>query len=37
MAQGKPQLKFEINPCIMFRDNCDIDGRMTDDGQIAIS
>ncbi len=45
MAQGKPQLKFERNPCIKFRDNCDTDGRRTsddrrrttDDGQIAIS
>ncbi len=38
MAQGKPQLKFERNPCIRFRDNCDTDGRRTtDDGQIAIS
>ncbi len=34
MAQGKPQLKFERNPCVKFRDNCDTDGR-TDDGQIA--
>ncbi len=31
MAQGKPQLKFERNPCIKFRDNCDTDGQ-TDDG-----
>ncbi len=31
MAQGKPQLKFERNPCIKFRDNCDTDGRT--DGQ----
>ncbi len=30
MAQGKPQLKFERNPCIKFRDNCDTDGRTTD-------
>ena len=30
MAQGKPQLKFERNPCIKFRDNCDTDGRRTD-------
>ncbi len=47
MAQGKPQLKFERNPYIKFRDNCDTDGRTddgqttdgrtTDDGQIAIS
>ncbi len=29
MAQGKPQLKFERNPCIKFRDNCDMDGRRT--------
>ncbi len=27
MAQGKPQVKFERNPCIKFRDNCDTDGR----------
>ncbi len=33
MAQGKQQPKFERNPCIKFRDNCDTDGRMTDDGQ----
>ncbi len=33
MAQGKPQLKFKRNPCIKFRDNCDTDGRTTDDGQ----
>ncbi len=36
MAQGKPQLKFERNPCIKFRDNCDTDGRTTgrtDDGR----
>ncbi len=42
MAQEKPQLKFERNLCIKFRDNCDTDGRTdgrrtTDDGQIAIS
>ncbi len=30
MAQGKPQLKFERNPCIKFRDNCDTDGQMYD-------
>ncbi len=30
MAQGKPQLKFERNPYIKFRDNCDTDGRTTD-------
>ncbi len=30
MAQGKPQLKFERNPCIRFRENCATDGRMTD-------
>ena len=29
MAQGKPQLKFERNPCIMFQNNCDTDGRQT--------
>ncbi len=33
MAQGKPQPKFERNPCIKFRDNCDTDGRTTDDGR----
>ncbi len=27
MAQGKAQLKFERNPWIKFRDNCDTDGR----------
>ncbi len=37
MAQGKPQLKFERNPYIKFRDNCDTDGRTTDDRQIAIA
>ena len=42
MAQGKPQLNFERNSYIKFRDNCDMDGRTddrrtTDDGQIAIS
>ncbi len=41
MAQGKPELKFERNLCIKFRDNCDTDGRTmdgrSDDGQIAIS
>ncbi len=31
MAQEKPQLKFESNPYIKFRDNCDTDGR--DDGR----
>ncbi len=31
MAEGKPQLKFERNPCIKFRDNCDTDGRRTMD------
>ncbi len=39
IAQRKPQLKFERNPCIKFRDNCNKDGRKTDesdDGQIAI-
>ncbi len=37
IAQRKPQLKFERNPCVRFRDNCDTDGRRTtDDGQIAI-
>ncbi len=41
MAQRKPQLKFERNLCVKFRDNCDTDGQTddgrTDDGQIAIS
>ncbi len=32
MAQEKPQLKFERNPCIRFRENCATDGR-TDVGQ----
>ncbi len=31
MAQGKPQQKFERNPCIKFRGNCDTDGRQTTD------
>ena len=35
MAQGKPQLKFERNPSIKFRDNCDTDGRM-DDGRMDV-
>ncbi len=34
MAQEKPQLKFERNPCIKFRDNCDTDGRTTDKNPI---
>ncbi len=31
MAQGKPQVKFEGNTCIIFRDNCHTDdvGRLT--------
>ncbi len=33
MAQGKPHPKFERNPCIKFRDNCDTDGRRTDGQQ----
>ncbi len=32
MAQGKPQPKFERNPCVRFRENRATDGR-TDDGQ----
>ncbi len=36
MAQGKPQLKFERNPNIKFRDNCDTDGRTTDDGRTDV-
>ncbi len=31
MAQGKPQLKFERNSRIKFRDNCDTNRRTTDD------
>ncbi len=31
MAQGKPQPKFERNPCILFRDNCDTDDGLTKD------
>ncbi len=31
MVQEKPQMKFERNPCIRFRDNCDTDGRRTTD------
>ncbi len=27
MAQGKQQPKFERNPCIRIRYNCDTDGR----------
>ncbi len=27
IAQGKPQLKFERNPCVKLGDNCDTDGR----------
>ncbi len=34
MAQGKPQVKFERNLCIKFRDNCDTDGRRTDKNPI---
>ncbi len=30
MAQGKQQLKFERNPHIGYRYNCDTDGRTTD-------
>ncbi len=33
MVQEKPQMKFERNPCIRFRDNCDTDDGRTDDGQ----
>ncbi len=32
MVQGKQQPKFERDPCIRFRDNCDKDARTTDDG-----
>ncbi len=31
MAQGKQQPKFERNPYIMFRYNCDTDGRTMND------
>ncbi len=31
MDQEKPQLNLERNPCIKFRENCDTDGRRTDD------
>ena len=37
MAQGKQKPKFERNPRIRFRDNCDTDDGRTDDGRIAIS
>ncbi len=30
MAQGKQQPKFERNPFIRFRDNCDTDRQTTD-------
>ncbi len=33
MAQGKPQLKFERNLCIWFRENCDTDAGRPDAGQ----
>ncbi len=33
MAQGKPQLKVERNPCIKLRDNCDTGERQTDGQQ----
>ena len=34
IIQEKLQMKFERNPCIRFKDNCDTDdGRTTDDGQ----
>ncbi len=29
MAHGVQQLKFERNPCIRYRDNCDTDERRT--------
>ncbi len=29
MAQGKQQPKFERNPCLRFKNNCDTDGRTT--------
>ena len=31
MAHEKQQPKFERNPSIRFRDNCDTDGQTTDD------
>ncbi len=31
MAQGKQQPKFERNPCVRFRDNCDTNRRQTTD------
>ncbi len=40
MAQGKPQPKFERNPCNNFRDNrCHrrMDNGRTDDGRISYS
>ncbi len=33
MVQEKPQMKFETNPCIRFRDNCDTDDGRMDDGR----
>ncbi len=33
MVQEKPQMKFERNPRIRFRDNCDTDDGRTDDGR----
>ncbi len=38
IVQKKLQMRFERNPCIRFRDNCDTDdgrtdGQTTDDGQ----
>ncbi len=36
MVQGKQQPKLERNPCIRFRDNCDKDGRTTDDRRQTI-
>ncbi len=33
MVQEKLQMKFERNPCIRFRDNCDTDDGRTDDGR----
>ncbi len=35
IVQRNQQFKFERNPCIKFRDNCDTD-RRTDDGHISI-
>ncbi len=33
IVQEKPQMKFERNPCIRFRDNCNTDDGRMDDGR----